>query len=97
MSDPDRGREPNRNKLKKSVERDAERMKRAEKERPTLLAQSVYLGTLGLLVVLPMIAGAYLGRWLDGWSEGYSVRWTVSLIVLGLFIGAFNAYLFIKE
>jgi ATP synthase protein I len=97
MSRPGARQEPNQDKLKKSMEREAERIKRAEKDRPTLLAQSVYLGTLGLLIILPMIAGAYLGRWLDGWSEGYSVRWTVSLIVLGLFIGSVNVYLFIKE
>jgi ATP synthase protein I len=97
MNRPGARQEPNQNKLKKSMERETERMKRAEKDRPTLLAQSVYLGTLGLLMVLPMIAGAYIGRWLDGWSEGYSVRWTVSLIVLGIFIGSVNVYWFIKE
>lgn len=97
MSRPGPNEAPNRDQLKKSMEREAERMNRAEKDRPTLLAQSVYLGTLGLLIVLPMIAGAYLGRWLDGWSEGYSVRWTVSLIVLGIFIGSVNVYWFIKE
>jgi ATP synthase protein I len=83
--------------LKTQVERQAERMKRAERERPTLLGQTVYLGTLGLLIVLPVVGGAYLGSWLDGLVAGYSTRWTVSLIVLGVFVGAVNAYLFIKE
>lgn len=83
--------------LKTQVERQAERMKRAERERPTLLGQTVYLGTLGLLIVLPVIGGAYLGSWLDGLVPGYSTRWTVSLIVLGVLVGAVNAYLFIKE
>ena len=83
--------------LKTQVERQAERMKRAERERATLLGQTVYLGTLGLLIVLPVIGGAYLGSWLDGLVAGYSTRWTVSLIVLGVFVGAVNAYLFIKE
>jgi ATP synthase protein I len=90
-------RPPDGAKLEESVKKEVERMKRAEKERPTLLAQSVYAGTLGLLLVLPAVAGAYLGRWLDGRFAGYSVRWTVSLIVLGLVIGAVNVYLFIKE
>lgn len=83
--------------LKTQVERQAERMKRAERERPTLLGQTVYLGTLGLLIVLPVVGGAYLGSWLDGLVAGYSTRWTVSLIVLGVLVGAVNAYLFIKE
>lgn len=72
-------------------------MKRAEQERPTLIAQTVYMGTLGLLFVLPVVAGAYLGHWLDGLAEGYSIRWTLSLIVLGLIVGAVNVYLFIRE
>jgi len=47
--------------------------------------------------VLPVVAGAYLGHWLDNLAEGYSVRWTLSMIILGVFIGAVNVYLFIKE
>ena len=43
------------------------------------------------------MGGAYLGHWLDGLVEGYSVRWTVSLILLGVFIGGLNVYLFIRE
>lgn len=72
-------------------------MQQAEKERSTLLAQSIYLGTLALLLVLPVVVGAYLGRWLDGLVEGYSVRWTVSLIVIGVALGAFSVYLFVRE
>jgi ATP synthase protein I len=83
--------------LRKSVERQARRMKKAEHERPTLMGQTVYIGTLGLLLVLPILGGAYLGRWLDGLVEGYSVQWTVSLILLGVVIGAFNVYIFIRN
>lgn len=72
-------------------------MKKAERERPTLLSQTVYIGTLGLMFVLPLIAGAYLGRWLDSLVAGYSIRWTVSLILVGVIVGAVNVYLFIKE
>lgn len=83
--------------LRKQVERQTRRMKKAEHERPTLIGQTVYIGTLGLLFVLPVIGGAYLGRWLDSLVTGYSIRWTLSLILLGVFIGAMNIYLFIKE
>jgi len=85
------------NDLEKRAERQAQRMRRAESERPTMLGQTVYIGTLGLLFVLPMVGGAYLGRWLDGLVTGYSVRWTMSLIFVGVMIGAINVYLFIKE
>jgi len=83
--------------LKKQVERQARRMKKAERERPTLISQTAYIGTLGLLIILPVVGGAYLGHWLDNLVSGYSIRWTISLILLGVFIGALNVYLFIKE
>jgi len=88
---------PKQNDLRKQVERQARRMKKAERERPTLIGQTVYIGTLGLLFVLPVIGGAYLGQWLDSLAAGYSIRWTVSLILVGVFVGALNVYLFIKE
>lgn len=83
--------------LRRRVERQARRMKQAEQERPTLVGQTVYIGTLGLLIVLPVIGGAYLGQWLDSLTQGYSVRWTVSLILLGVAVGTINVYLFVKE
>jgi ATP synthase protein I len=83
--------------LRKRVERQASRMQKAERERPTLVAQTIYVGTLGLLFVLPVVVGAYLGHWLDGLMAGYSMRWTLSLILLGVFIGGLNVYLFIRE
>lgn len=83
--------------LRKEVERQARRMQQAERERATLLGQTVYIGTLGLLMVLPVVGGAYLGRWLDSLAAGYSIRWTMSLILVGVFVGALNVYLFIRE
>ena len=83
--------------LRKAVEQQAKRMQKAEHERPTLIGQTVFLGTLGLLFVLPVVGGAYLGIWLDSLVSGYSTRWTMSLILLGVFIGGLNVYLFIRE
>jgi ATP synthase protein I len=85
------------NRLRERLDQQARRLKKAEDERRSLLAQTVYVGTLGLLFVLPVVGGAYLGRWLDGLVAGYSIRWTMSLILLGVFIGAVNVYLFIRE
>jgi ATP synthase protein I len=84
-------------RLKRSVEREAERMKRAERERDSLLALTGYLGSLALMFLIPVIAGAYLGSWLDEQASGYSTRWTVGLIVLGLVIGVVNVVLYIRE
>lgn len=86
-----------RDKLRQSVERQAQRMEQAERERGTLMSQTIFLGMLALLLVVPLVLGAYLGNWLDSQGSGYSVRWTVSLILLGLAVGIFNVYRFLRE
>ena len=83
--------------LKNRVDKQIERMKQAEKDRPNLLSQTIYIGTLGLVMVLPIVAGAYLGHWLDGMVTGYSMRWTLSLLMTGVVIGFFNVYFLIKN
>lgn len=83
-------------RLKSEVQKDVERAEKAKREKRTLLAQTVYLGTLGIMLALPIVVGAYLGSWLDGKLKGYSVSWTVTLILLGVFVGVTNVYLFVK-
>ena len=83
--------------LQKKLALQARRMKQAEKDQPTLMSQTAYIGTLGLIFVLPLIGAAYLGRWFDGLASGYSIRWTMSLLFIGVIIGAVNVYLFIRE
>jgi ATP synthase protein I len=87
----------NDTQLKKQIEQQAKRIKKAEREKSTLLAQTVYTGVLGLLIVLPIVAGAYIGNWLDSLMDYYSIRWTMGMIMLGVIIGAINVYLFIME
>jgi ATP synthase protein I len=86
-----------RNRLEERLDRQVRRIRRARDERESLLGETVYLGTVGVLFVLPVIGGAYLGRWLDDSLAGYSVHWTVSMILLGVLIGAVNVYLFIRD
>lgn len=83
--------------LRKTVEKQVKRMQRADKERNTTLAQSVFLGTLTLVFVLPVILGAYVGNWLDGLARSYSIRWTIGLILAGLIIGVLNVYFYIRK
>ena len=87
----------NDRRLKEEVAKQIRRMQQAEHDRSTLLRQTVHLGTLGLLFVVPIVVGAYVGRWLDGLSAGYSIRWTLSLIVLGVVIGGLNVYWNVRE
>ncbi|MCP9453707.1 MAG: AtpZ/AtpI family protein [Nitrospira sp.] len=84
-------------RLKHEVERDVERLRSAERKKRTLLAETMYLGTVGLLFVLPIVAGAYLGLWIDEMVEGHSVRWTITLILLGVGVGVVNVYLLLVK
>jgi ATP synthase protein I len=87
----------NDEKWRRDVVRDSERLKAAERNRRSLLAQTVFLGSLSVLFIVPLLAGAYLGRWLDSQGEGYAVGWTMNLIILGLALGVFNVYFFIRK
>ena len=85
-----------RDDLQDKVKRQAQRMEKASRER-SVLAQLGYFGSLGLLFVLPVVGGAYLGAWLDRKMPDFSSSWTVSLIIVGVVVGAINVYLFIRN
>jgi ATP synthase protein I len=89
--------EPREAKLRETVRREAERLRRAEDESGGLLAQTAYIGTLALLFVLPVLGGGYLGHWIDDQLAGYSVRWTITLLLAGVGVGLLNVYLFVRE
>lgn len=83
-------------KLRKRVDQQADHLRKAEKERDTWLANTVFLGTLGVVFIIPVILGAYLGSWLDKQLSEFSVGWTTSLVVVGVFVGGMNVYLMIR-
>jgi ATP synthase len=58
----------NSERLKASVQAQTNQIHKAEIQRRTLLANTIYLGTLGLILVLPIVAGACGGI---GWSQRY--------------------------
>ncbi|MCL5260531.1 MAG: AtpZ/AtpI family protein [Gammaproteobacteria bacterium] len=84
-------------KLQEKMRKSIKKLDAEKKDRQTIFAQTIYLGTIGIIFILPIITGAYLGVWLDNKLHGYSVSWTISLIFLGIIIGAVNIYLFIRE
>ncbi len=86
-----------RHKLIAHTRRDVQRLDDKLRRPATWIGMLLYGGTLGLMFVVPIVAGAYLGRWLDTLVAGYSVRWTVSLIVLGIVVGAYNVIRFLQE
>ncbi|MGR8934957.1 MAG: AtpZ/AtpI family protein [Gammaproteobacteria bacterium] len=84
-------------RLKKQIDRQVKRMKKAEQENLGWLADTTFIGTLGLVFVLPILLCAYIGSWLDESLAGYSIHWTLSLLFLGAVIGAINVYFLIRR
>lgn len=80
----------------RSLEKQSARRRRFEK-RQSFWIQTAYAGTLGVIFIFPVVAGAYLGRWLDNMMPGYSISWTLNLIILGVVIGAVNVVLFVRD
>lgn len=107
MDDPeenDTGREKGRalpeedgNRLASQVGRDVERMKKAEEEKRQVLSPWTFLGTVGLLFILPVVVGAFVGRWLDEHLAGYAIHWTITCILLGVILGALSVYNHIRQ
>ena len=60
--------------LKKGLESSIEKLEKAKKEKKTILAQTIYLGTVGIMFILPVIIGAYVGVWLDNKYKGFSFQ-----------------------
>ncbi len=83
--------------LRKEIHTAVKKRNRHKQQGKSILAQSVFLGTIGGIIVIPIVAGAYIGLWLDRHMEGFSFSWTLTLIVIGVVIGTFNAIYFVKE
>ena len=83
--------------LQEQLKRDIEQRQKAQRERSSVVAQTIYLGSIGLMLILPIVGGAYLGHWLDQKSPEFSSSWTISFILIGLGIGVANIFFFMKE
>lgn len=80
------------NHLRNSVKRTRERRERAKQEGERSIAQNLmWMGTLGWLVTVPMVAGMFLGRWLDH-RLGTGVTLASTLCVVGLVTGCWLAW-----
>jgi ATP synthase protein I len=54
------------------------------------------MGLVGWSVAVPTVLGAAIGIWLDKRHPG-SLSWTLALLVAGLVIGCFNAWIWIAK
>lgn len=57
----------------------------------SVAARLAQIGVLGWIIVVPMLAGIFLGRWLDRLFHS-GVFWTAPLLLLGLALGGWSAW-----
>ncbi len=62
-----------------------------KKERSVWYALS-YIGSVGIILLLPVVLGTYLGWWLDGRYKTGKISWTITFMIIGLMVGVYNVY-----
>jgi ATP synthase protein I len=77
-------------KLTEEVEKSAQELARSRGEK-SFWHYTAILGVGGWLFVLPVVAGAYLGRFLDRRVHA-GISWTITCILLGLALGLYNVW-----
>ena len=90
MTDPGRNRsdDPVAEASRLAAERDAMRRKDAE---PSLGQRLGQIGVLGWAIVLPALAGLFLGRWLDKTYET-GVFFSAPMVMIGAGVGFWLAW-----
>jgi ATP synthase protein I len=80
-------RPDNHKYLEQAIRQRQERRERWQREGERSIGQNLaMIGTLGWTIVLPTLAGIFVGRWLDRIFHG-GIFWTLGLLVAGLAIG----------
>jgi ATP synthase protein I len=90
---------PNKNRsdqFRKTVKSKITRHHKGKSNRNRLLFGMGMFGLVGWTIAIYTIGGVILGTWMDSrWESGYS--WTLTMIILGLFGGITNAWIWIKR
>ncbi|MCA9504867.1 MAG: AtpZ/AtpI family protein [Myxococcales bacterium] len=89
-------RETGRPDPRRSVSRDLDRFARREPSASSFWRSLSVLGTVGWSIVLPTVAGVWLGRRLDLRFET-GVRFTLMLVVAGALLGSVVAWRAVRE
>ena len=83
--------------LEQAVERRRAREEKWRREGERPLARNLALvGTLGWLIVIPALLGAFGGRALDRWA-GTGVTFTSALICVGIALGCYLAWTHVRS
>jgi ATP synthase protein I len=79
-------------KFSEEIEKSAKELMKARKEK-TFWHYASIIGVGGWLFVIPIIAGAYLGRYLDK-RFVVGISWTITFIIIGIAAGIYNFWFF---
>ncbi|MGE0745639.1 MAG: AtpZ/AtpI family protein [Rhodospirillales bacterium] len=83
---------PPNGSLGKAVRTRRERREHWQREGERSIGRNLALiGALGWTVVVPTLAGIFMGRWLDSRLDS-GVFWTLGLLVAGLALGCWLAW-----
>jgi len=74
----------------------ARRMRARRQKENTFWYGLGMFGTIGWSVAIPTLIGVALGLWIDSRWPG-RVSWTLTLLFLGLALGCFNAWHWVKR
>lgn len=85
-----------RQRLRDAIARDLRRHRLAD-ESGNVFAAVAYLGTLGVAIAAPIVAGAFIGAWLDSRRPGYSSTWTLSCLIVGVVIGTLDGIALLRR
>ncbi len=83
--------------FQQQIARKAERKMQAMREEDRGVV--FWLGMFGLIgwsIAIPTLAGTALGLWIDDTWPG-QVSWTLTLLFIGIMVGCFNAWYWIKQ
>jgi ATP synthase protein I len=80
--------------LSEKIDKSAAEIMRSRREKSGFWHYAQILGVGGWLFVIPVVAGAYLGKYLDERTGG-SISWTLTLIIVGIAVGIYNIWYFL--
>lgn len=82
--------------MNEAIKAEAVKKLRSKREGKEILFGMGVFGIIGWSIAIPMLLGVALGRYLDArFTQSFS--WTLSLLFLGLIVGCFNAWRWLKE
>jgi ATP synthase protein I len=81
-------------RFSEKVEKSAEELMKAREEKSRFWHYAQILGVGGWLFVIPVVAGAYIGRYVDK-KLGGDISWTITFIIIGIADGVYNIWYFL--